>query len=237
MNASTRVVMTSLRMLTFACVVGWANAGAAEAWKPAANERISFDILDAGNTVGRLVLSFSRPDVDTLIVDRREDMTVSRMMIKARLEASSQERRSKDRLVRFTSRTRLDSVLKSGEASVEIARAPDETLVGRSSEGPLLLAADMLPASLWRGDELRSGAYFDAANGQPVVFTVAHAGPDEETPPGYRGPACVGRDVRMTTKGQQTRALIWVDPAGRICTMRLFLDIGPLDYVPSQAQR
>lgn len=210
---------------------------AVEAWQPANGGQLAFDVYDGDKPAGQLVIHFSRPNPETLVVQRRGEITVSRLLMKAKLVQSSEERRVHNRLTAFSSTTQFKSPVKDADATLTLTRDAKGTLSGRSKEAAVLLPAEAMPSSFWRGDELRDGTYFDTSSGKPLSFKVAALASSEKASQKASIAGCQGREVGISDGEKKSRALLWVEPSGHICTMRLYTDLGPLDYVPATASQ
>ena len=209
----------------------------AAAWQPVNGEQLAFDVYDGDKPAGQLMIRFSRPDVATLVVQRRGEITVSRLLMKAKLVQNSEERRVHNRLTSFSSTTQFKSPVKDADAALTLIRNAKGGLSGRSKDAAVLLPAEAMPSSFWRGDELRDGTYFDTSSGKPLRFKVAALAAGEKSSVHASIEGCQGRDVGISDGEKKSRALLWVDGVGHICTMRLYTDLGPLDYVAVPAPK
>lgn len=209
------------------------NASAAEPWKPADGEHLHFKILDGSKPAGDLWLRFSRPG-DELVVERKQTMTISRMMIKAAFVQTSTEHWASNRFTAIHSKTELTSTVKDEAKSLELSRTADGMLSGQSGADSLKLPADALPLSLWSRAGIRDGIYFDPSDGKTGKLAVKPGKVTEQPPPGTNADSCSGIEIAITMAAEKkpSRALIWLDPAGKVCAMRFFTALGTLDYAP-----
>ncbi len=218
-------------LLAAVLALHFAPVMAAQRWIPDDGERLRYRIFDEDKVVGALDFDFSRPDGSTLIIDRRQALTLKRFMITATLEAESRQQIVDDQLVHFTSQSTLESTLKDMNRSLTLARTDEGTLVGESTESPISLSQKLTPLILWNADVLRSGAYFSADDGSVIELQVDDAAETPAMPDPYRGPACTGLGFAMLADGKRAEGVAWTDAAGRICALRFETELGPLDYV------
>jgi hypothetical protein len=210
-----------------------APAVPAPKWVPDDGERIRYQIFDDDKPVGALDFDFSRPDASTLIIDRRQQLTIKRFMITATLEAESRQQIVSEQLVSFASQSTLESTLKDMSRSLSLTRSDDGALVGESADAPITLPESMSPLILWSRDALRSGTYFSADDGSLIELSVDADADNSAMPPKYRGPECAGLGFAMLADGKRAEGIAWTDAAGRICALRFETELGPLDYVLS----
>ncbi len=226
--------MLAALLVSATCPFGVA---ATAAWQPLNGEQLTFDVYDGDKPVGQLMIRFSRPDAETLVVQRRGEITVSRLLMKAKLVQNSEERRVHNRLTSFSSTTQFKSPVKDADDALTLTRDVKGGLSGRSKGAAVQLPAEAMPSSFWRGDELRDGTYFDTSSGRPLSFKVAALAAGEKASTYASIAGCQGREVGISDGEKKSRALLWIDGSGHICTMRLYTDLGPLDYVPATASQ
>jgi hypothetical protein len=208
------------------------SAGAEDRWSPANGEVLALDIYDGTKPAGSLQITFERPDPSTLLIKRHQQMTIKRMLISAKLEQRSQQRIVDGRFTSFNSTTSLKSTIKDMDATLEVSRAADGTLAGKSTGKPLGLPADSQPLAMWSIDALRDGPYFDPGEGKPAKLTVKRSQPVAALPPSYKGRPCTSSsELTVVTPEKTSGGTVWYDGRGKICAMRFQSELGALDYV------
>lgn len=208
-----------------------AAATAADAWKPANGEHQHFRIIDGDKPVGDLWLRFTR-NGDELRVERKQTMSISRMMIKATLSQMSTERWLQDRLIGLSSSTDLKSTIKDEAKTLELSRGADGKLSGKAGKDSVSLPAGSLPLSMWNEAMTRDGEYFDPSDGKLGSLLRKPGVVKETAPAGTDTAACKAVELAITNAEKKTsRVLVWRDEGGKVCTMRFFSPMGTLDYV------
>jgi hypothetical protein len=218
-------------LLLIAALLPCAAATAADAWKPANGEHQHFRIIDGDKPVGELWLRFARVG-DELTVERKQTMSISRMMIKASLSQTSTEHWLQDRFTGISTSTELKSTIKDESKTLQLSRAADGKLAGKSATDTVSLPADALPLSLWNAAMIRDGSYFDPADGKLGKLVQKPGAIKDKAPAGTDTAACKASELEVTGADKKTsRVLVWLSDAGKVCTMRFFSPMGTLDYV------
>lgn len=227
-NPSPLKPMHALALVAVTCCP-WAHS--ADRWEPRHGEIVRYEIRDGDERVGTLSYAFSRPNAETLVVERAQRLTVRRMLIRATLESSSRQTFLNHALIDFSSRSKLESTIKNEARSVALTLSPQGELVGQANNEAVTIPEGVTPLIIWHADTLRSGSHFGVDDARPIELTVDDVPSSRSAPASYRGPPCMSREFRMSVGDKRASGIAWADSSGRICALRFETDIGPLDYV------
>ena len=200
-------------------------------WQPAEGAALHFSILEGSNPVGELRLEFAR-DGDAVILRRHQNFAIKRMLLKASMEQTITERWTGDELERLNSTAALRSSLKDEDQTLSVSRSVDGQLHGHANKNPLSIADGTRPLSFWRASQVRDGRYFDLTSGKLLQVAVVPEAVHEAPPAGTDGGCIATRIAVVDADKNKSQLILWFDPAGALCAMRVLTGIGDFDYAP-----
>lgn len=207
-----------------------AAQSATPAWTPKAGSQLSFSLRSNGKPVGTLVFDFTQSG-DRIVERRVEHLELTRMMVKAVLDQTSESTWHGQTLDSYKSSTVLKSSLKDSSASLKVTKQANGKFLATDQDSATLeLPAEAWPLTLWSKDFISHPQLFDLTRGHPITLTGISKGPEAMTVDGV-SQNCERIETKVMQDGKSANAVVWFDTAGKLCSMQLSSAMGTVDYV------
>lgn len=210
---------------------------AAPGWRPADGERLHFQLTDKKDRpVGRVVYTFTRPEDGVLTVERHEQMTVRKFLIKADIDQQLTEHWMNDRLHTVDALTRADTSLMDKTVRLRVARDAQGTLTATANDNDHTLPADAWPLTLWHSGFVDRTRFF-ATGGGELVQATTHKGTLDTVPADGGKLACQAHSLEAQVDGRSMTMQLWYDATGRLCRLQSDTGFGSITYtrMPTEA--
>ena len=216
--------------LLLAVVFSTAVQAATPAWTPKAGSQLSFSLRSGGKPVGTLVFNFTQSG-DRIVEHRVEHLELTRMLIKAVLDQTSESTWHGQTLDSYSSSTVLKSSLKDSSAALQISKQTNGKFLATDQDGLTSeLPAEAWPTTLWSKDFISHTQLFDLTRGHAITLSGVSKGPEAMTVDGSTQ-NCERIETKVSQDGKTAEAVVWYDSAGRLCAMQLPTAMGTVDYV------
>ncbi|PTU31879.1 DUF6134 family protein [Stenotrophobium rhamnosiphilum] len=224
------------RSLLVFLVISFSAAVQAEtpSWTPKAGSQLSFSLRSKGNTVGTLVFDFTQSG-DRIVERRVEHLELSRLLVNAVLDQTSESVWRGKTLESYASSTILKSSLKNSTAALKVTKQANGKLLAVDQESTTELPAEAWPLTLWSRDFISHPQLFDLTRGHAITLSSVSKGPEALTVDGA-AQTCERVEVKVFQDGKDAKAVVWFDTAGRLCAMQLPSALGTVDYVRTSSK-
>ncbi|MES2490961.1 MAG: DUF6134 family protein [Pseudomonadota bacterium] len=224
------------RSLSVFLVIGFSAAvqGATPSWTPKDGSQLSFSLRSKGNTVGTLVFDFKQSG-DRIVERRVEHLELTRLMVNAVLDQTSESIWRGQMLESYASSTALKSSLKNSTASLKVTKQANGKLLAVDQDSKTELPAEAWPLTLWSRDFLSRSQLFDLTRGHAIALSSVSKGPEAMTVDGV-AQSCERIETKVFQDGKTANAVVWFDSLGRLCAMQLPTALGTVDYVRTSSK-
>ena len=212
-------VLLMILAMALALVLGMGQA-MAQPWKPANGEKLSFDVLRDGGSLGTHVVSFAR-DGDTLTVKTAVALKVAFGPLTLFDYAHDvTERYLRDKLTWVGSRTKKD-----GKWKTLAAEAVEGGIDVKGSGFKGMLKGIVIPSTHWNADEMKQAAMFSTETGKMLPMKVVDRGIEKIK----AGGATI--DARRFDVTSELNASFWYDANGRWVKCAFAAEGSKIEYV------
>lgn len=217
-----------LRAMRSACVLlALGSAGHAVAADLPA--QIHYEVFDGDKRVGQLDITLT-PSAQGLVVHQRGEIVLHRMMLKATVHQTIDERWQGKRLMALDSETTAEATIGSSHKRLSVVRDDAGTLRATGDKKTQDLSADALPLTLWSARTLVAGPHFGLAEAEPVEVR-AHAATDDGSTVRWQDETCVRRDLEAISGAKTSIVAAWIGGDGVVCKLRMSAGSDVFTYV------